>query len=180
MLSPKPSLSTVMATDDPGADQVLMLLPQDGPNLDKPPCQCPSPGLSTTLLKRAWVGLRDSVGQLCSVSRSFMDRRLASVPWKCCPAAPAGPRALSTSATVQQGRGCQAVMATLCQCPGATPPPPGPVAPRELESRPGVCKQSGWRLRGSKQWPQEGGPSGNEYFGLVIHCQEHTWPALSL
>lgn len=68
----------VMATDDPGADQALTPPPQNGPNPDKPPCQCLIP--STTPLQRARAGVGDSVGQFCSMTRGLMDRHLASWP----------------------------------------------------------------------------------------------------
>lgn len=120
----------VMATDDPGADQALTPPPQNGPNLDKLPCQCPSPSPNTIPLKRAQAELGDSVGQLCSITRGLMDRHLASLAWQCCTAGSVGPRALLASTRAQQGRGCQAVTATPCQSPGAIPLPQGLQSPR--------------------------------------------------
>lgn len=115
---------------------------------------------NTILLNEAQTGFEDSVGQLCSVS----SRHLASVAWLRCTAGPAGPRALSASATAQQGWGFQAVMGTPCQSPSATPP--GPEASQALQSSPGVSKQSGQSFGGSEQWPQEAGPAGNEPLAL--------------
>lgn len=75
VLGPDPCL--VMATEDPGAGQALSPPPQNGPNPDKSPCQCPSP--SITSLKGA--GLGDSAGQFCRVTRGLVDRHLAPVAW---------------------------------------------------------------------------------------------------
>lgn len=144
-----------MARDEPRAYQALTLPPQNGPNLDKPPCQCPSLNSSTTLLKRAWAGLRDSVGQLCSVSRGLMDRHLVSVVWQCCTAEPAGPRVLSASATAQQGTECQAVTATLCQSPGISSLPEGLRSLRDcdpgLECANNLVRASGARSGGPRR-----------------------------
>lgn len=103
--------------------------------------------------ERTRTGLGDSAGHLHSITRALMDRHLAPVAWRCCTAGPIGPRALSASATAQQGRGCQAVTATPCQSPGATPRPQGPQSPRNCT--PGLeCASNLVKALGA----QSGGP----------------------
>lgn len=134
------------------------------PSLNQQPCQYSGQGPGTTLPTGAWVGLGDRVGQPCGVSGDLMTDVWS--PWPAT-AGPAGPMALLTAETAQQGWECQAVMVTPCQSPvlchsGATGPP-GPVTQtwtvQAIRSEPWGT-QSG-RAAASGGWARWGGALGH-------------------